>query len=378
MQASFDIVASNGSYGVSVAPGLLDALLAEGGERVFIVDEFLAAPLVTAGLNPIVVVADEPAKSLDRMTDVIVAMRDRRATRDTVLVAIGGGVVQDIAAFAASIYMRGIPWIYVPTTLLSMADSCIGGKSSINVGKYKNIVGTIHPPIRVIIDPVVSLTLNVEQKAAGLCEAVKICLCHGPSTLDAYLALRPGIDADAERLSEVIALTLRSKKWFIEVDEFDRSERLLLNFGHTFGHALEAATGFAVSHGIAVGLGMLAALHLGEALDPVQVAPLHIANFRNHVSELVASVDGLDSVLARVEVPALMDAFQSDKKHRRDLFAVIIVSGEGRVERRMLPRDEASSDLIAQSFAAMIADGLSVSQTRQPGSAGEVMRIKSF
>jgi 3-dehydroquinate synthase len=378
MHASFDITASSGSYGVSVQPGLLEALLAEAGERIFIVDEFLAAPLVAAGLDPIVIIADEPAKSLDRMTDVIVAMRDRRATRDTVLVAIGGGVVQDIAAFAASTYMRGIAWIYVPTTLLSMADSCIGGKSSINVGKYKNIVGTIHPPVRVIIDPILSLSLNAEQKAAGLCEAVKICLCHNPDTFDAYLALQPCVNADAKQLSEVIALTLRAKKWFIEIDEFDRAERLLLNFGHTFGHALEAASGFAVSHGIAVGLGMLAALHLGKALDPDKDQPRYIEQFRDHVIELISSVDGLDAVLANVEVPALMDAFESDKKHRRDQYAVIVISGDGKVERRMLARDAFSSDQIARAFAAMLDYAQEDSQTRKPAGVREILQIKSF
>ena len=353
---TFLIAASTGAYTVAVGDGLLRATLADARESVFLIDAFFAAPLVAAGLDPIVIAADEPAKSLDRMTAVIVAMRDRRVTRDTVLVAIGGGVVQDIAAFAASIYMRGIEWIYVPTTLLSMTDSCIGGKSSINVGRYKNIVGTFHPPRRVVIDPAVTVTLSAEQRVAGLCEAVKICLCRGPDAFHAYLALGPAADADTATLARVMALSLRSKQWFIEIDEFDQAERLVLNFGHTFGHALEAASEFRVSHGVAVGLGMLAALNLGVAMGFDYAAAPHVGAFRAHVSALVRSVDGLAEALSGVEMPTLIDAFDGDKKHKRDAYAVILVGPAGTVERRMLPRDAASTAMIASAFSATLDD----------------------
>lgn len=356
MSVSFDVATSTGSYDVDIAFGALAGVLAEPGERVYIADAYLEGRLREAGIDPIVIVADESAKSLDRMTDLIVAMRERRATRNTVLVAVGGGVVQDAAAFVASIYMRGLDWIYIPTTLLSMADSCIGGKSSINVGKYKNIVGTIHPPRRVVVDPATASTLTHEQRAAGLCEAVKICLCRGPGALDAYLALAPSAGMPDEALAEVIALSLQHKKWFIEIDEFDKAERLLLNFGHTFGHALEVASGFRVSHGIAVGLGMLAAFHLGAAMGRAYDLVPGAGRFRDHVLTLVGSVDGLADDLAGVEVTALMDAFESDKKHTRDTYAVIIVTAEGAVERCLLPRDPVSAELVANAFGAMLAD----------------------
>jgi 3-dehydroquinate synthase len=377
MPACFDIVASTGSYAVAIEPGLLEATLAGPGDRVFIVDEFLAGPLIEAGLDPIVIAASEQAKSLDQMTDLIVAMRDRGTTRGTTLVAIGGGVIQDAAAFAASIFMRGISWIYVPTTLLSMTDSCIGGKSSINVGKYKNIVGTFHPPEQVVIDPKLTGTLSAEQKAAGLCEAVKICLCHGPDTLDRYLALAPSISADAATMSEIVALSLQTKKWFIEIDEFDRAERLLLNFGHTFGHALEAASAFRVSHGIAVGLGMLAALHLGQAMGRDYSGFPHIAAFRSHVAELIGSVDGLSEALRELSVPALMDAFSSDKKHSRSHFVVIMVAGDGSVERRALPRDPASVALLEEAFRRMLRDWSPAQPSQSDGGIADAPLVQS-
>ena len=354
MFSSFDIVSTTGSYGVQIEPGLLDHTISAPGERLFIVDEFLAGRLRETGIDPVAIVADEHAKSLDRMTEVIVALRERRTTRNSELVAIGGGVVQDIAAFAASIYMRGVGWTYVPTTLLSMTDSCIGGKSSINVGKYKNIVGTFHPPSAVLIDPALTHTLSVEQKAAGLIEAAKICQCRGSKVFGRYLALLPEVDADDGRLAAIIDESLRAKKWFIEVDEFDRAERLLLNFGHTFGHAIEAATHFQVSHGIAVGLGMLAAIELSQLLGLTTADVPEIARFRKHIEGLVDVVENLPAVLSAVSLPNLLEAFGSDKKHARDRFAVIIMTGNAEVERRFLPRDDASSALIQTAFEKML------------------------
>ncbi|MDB5694634.1 MAG: 3-dehydroquinate synthase [Sphingomonas bacterium] len=355
MRTSFDVTSSTGSYPVRIGAGLIDEAMSAPGERLFMVDAFLADRFRAAGLDALVIDADEHAKSLDRMTEVIVALRERRATRATHLVAVGGGVVQDVAAFAASIYMRGIDWTYAPTTLLSMTDSCIGGKSSINVGKYKNIVGTFHPPAAVLVDPVLTETLSAEQRAAGLVEAAKICLCRGPDSFARYLALQPSTAADPDGFGAVCDHSLRAKKWFVETDEFDQNERLLLNFGHTFGHAIEAASGFAISHGIGVGLGMLAALQLGESMGRSYAGAPHVASFARHIAALVDAAPGTDDALARLDMAELMDAFGSDKKHRRDQFAVITVSAAGLVQREFLPRDERSAALIEHAYAGLIA-----------------------
>ncbi len=353
MPVSFDIESASGTCGVAIGDGLVGSLLAEPGDRIFIVDAFLADSMAATGVDAIVIAADEGAKSLDRMAAVIEAMKDRGVTRQTTLVAVGGGVVQDIATFVASVYMRGIKWIYAPTTLLSMADSCIGGKSSINVGRHKNIVGTFHPPLNVLIDLDYVRSLTREQRVAGLCEAAKICLCRGPETFAHYLALQPSVQAGAEILGPVVELSLRSKKWFVEIDEFDRKERLILNFGHTFGHAIETASDFAIGHGVAVGLGMLAALDLGARLGaggrPHPVAE----TFRRHIRDLLTDVDGLDRLVAELSIDDLMAAFGSDKKHTRERFAVIVVDGDGVVERVMLPRDATTIAMIADSFASI-------------------------
>ncbi|MDH7639927.1 3-dehydroquinate synthase [Sphingomonas oryzagri] len=354
MPTSFSVSASTGAYDVAIGPGSLAAVLADTRDQVVIADAFFADRLAAAGIDAILIDANEEAKSLDRVSDLIVALRERGATRGTRLVAIGGGVVQDAAAFVASIYMRGIDWVYVPTTLLSMADSCIGGKSSINVGRFKNIVGTFHPPVTVQVDATLTDKLSAEQKAEGLCEAAKICLCHGPDRFADYLALAPSAMSGAATLERVSELTLRTKTWFIEIDEFDRAERLLLNFGHTFGHAIEAASDFAVSHGLAVGLGMLAALELGrlQGRDPMPVG--HVAAFAAHIRGLLATVPDLADRLSGVTIDAFFAAFESDKKHSRTAYAAIVVTPEGRVERVMLPRDAASVALIRGAFAAIL------------------------
>jgi 3-dehydroquinate synthase len=335
---------------------MLEDVARKNDDIIFVADTFFANRLKAGGLDPICLVADEHTKSLDKITDVIIALRERKVSRGTRLVAIGGGVVQDVAAFTASIYMRGLNWVYVPTTLLSMTDSCIGGKSSINVGKYKNIVGTFHPPAEIWIDPSLTLTLTSEQRVAGLCEAAKIALCRGRDCFEAYERLRPGINSDDHELTRVIELALNAKKWFVEVDEFDRGERLVLNFGHTFGHAIEAASNFRISHGVAVGLGMLAGIHLGAALGHAGVTMPHIGRFSDHIRGLLKEVDDLDAAIGDMSIEGLMDAFHSDKKHGRTEFAVISVNDHGVPERFLLPRDEASTTRIANAFRAALSE----------------------
>lgn len=353
MPALFEVQSASGPYRISIIEHGFDALLKGGEHRIFLADEYFAARIAKAGIDPIVIAADEHAKSLDRIGAIVTALRRAGATRDTMLVAVGGGVVQDIVTFVASIYMRGVRWTYVPTTLLAMVDSCIGGKSSINVGEFKNIVGTFHPPVEIVIDPELTGTLNIEQRAAGLCEAAKICLCRSAEDYAAYRADDATTDSDTETLTRVIERSLRAKAWFIEVDEFDRAERLVLNFGHSFGHAIEAASGFRVSHGIAVGLGMLAAIEVGRTMGRTYNAA--VAEFADHIRELLRAVPDLPAIIASLSGDDLMRALQSDKKHSQSHYALILIDDHGRPARVLMPRDERSDALIAHGFAALPA-----------------------
>ena len=204
--------------------------------------------------------ATEDAKTLDGVVALCDAMIARGAKRSTVVVSIGGGVVQDATGFLASVMYRGIRWVYVPSTLLAQGDSCIGSKTSINFRKYKNLLGTMNPPERVIVHPPLAETLDDHQFFSGLGEIVKMHIVSGGDDLVRIGSqITPLSRRDPAAMSEAVRGSLRIKQRYIEEDEFDRGPRRLLNFGHCFGHAIESATDFAVPHGQAVVLGMILA-----------------------------------------------------------------------------------------------------------------------
>jgi 3-dehydroquinate synthase len=334
--------------------GLFEDTLREYCSDVALADERFASILTAGGLRAVTLQASEPAKSLDEMPTVITALRRLGATRQTRLLAVGGGVVQDIASFVASVYMRGLQWAYIPTTLLSMCDSCIGGKSSINVGPYKNLVGTFHPPYAIMIDPKLASTLSPEQTVSGLVEACKICYCRGTAAFQEYLALSPSSSMSADQIEQIVLLSLASKKWFIEIDEFDRAQRLLLNFGHTFGHALEGASHFDISHGIAVGVGMLCAIRFGELMGRTypQRSRGHI--LAAHTRELLRDVPELTEQLISLSIQDALDRFAADKKHSSETYSVVVVAESGDVELLQVPRSAEVVKLIETSIRDVV------------------------
>jgi 3-dehydroquinate synthase len=355
MSASFEIRAASGTYTARIQPGSLEQVVERGGDIVILCDAYFADRFEGRGVPVISLPALETTKSLDEIPRVIAALREAGASRRTRLIAVGGGIVQDVAGFVASVYMRGVKWDYAPTTLLAMVDSCIGGKSSINVGPYKNLVGTFHPPQTILIDPGLCETLSADQRIAGLCEAAKICFARSPETFEAYLALEPVVAAGPEALSEVIGLSLASKKWFLEIDEFDQAERLLLNYGHTFGHAIESASDFRLSHGIAVGLGMMAAGAMSRSLGRVAAGEGPPARFEAHIDGLLLQMPELGPLVADLSSDRLMVAFRSDKKHTLDTFAVVLPLAAGGVERVELGRGPKTEALIQTAFDHMKA-----------------------
>lgn len=354
MSASFEISCSTGSYRVEIRSGLLADVLARSRNAVVLCDERFSSMLAEANLSFVPVRANETVKSLDAIPEFVTQMRRLGATRQTPLVAIGGGIVQDVAAFCASVFMRGLSWSYLPTTLLGMADSCIGGKSSINVGEYKNLVGTFHPPAAVLIDPAFARTLSKAQMVEGLCEAVKICFCRGPEAFDEYLRANPVTDMAESSLEKVIGISLASKRWFIEQDEFDRGPRLLLNFGHTFGHAIEGATHFGVSHGVAVGLGVLCAIAFGESTGREYGKHLPIQTLKTHIEGLLEDVPDLPQQLRGTTAAQCFERFLADKKHESDQFTLILITQVGTMERCKLAKGADSEARIVAVFDRML------------------------
>lgn len=311
-----------------------------------LVDASLSGVVATDPEQTLLLDASEGNKNLGTCESVLSAMRGSGCVRDSILLAVGGGVVQDVATLAASLYMRGIPWIYAPSTFMAMADSCIGGKSSINVGNIKNLIGNVYPPQRVIVDLAFTRTLPDTAIASGLAEAVKICFARGPEEFAHFVRLRraaASLDSDAG--VALVSHALRCKQWFIEVDEFDRSERRLLNFGHTFAHAIESATRFTIPHGIAVAIGILAAIKHPEAQPGTAEDLLH-----DECLSILAPVSpALHTQLAALDIPAFATAFAGDKKHTLDAFHVILPQ-HGRLTEVALPRTRESLEVVIDAM----------------------------
>lgn len=204
----------------------------------------------------------EESKSLAGFEKLLYAMLDRGFSRKDCVAAIGGGVVGDLSGFAASAYMRGIDFYNIPTTLLSQIDSSIGGKTAINFGGVKNIVGAFYQPKKVLIDPDLLKTLPERQIAAGLAEAIKMSLTSDETLFSIF----ENEDIEAH-LDEIIIRSLNIKKNVVEQDEREGGLRKILNFGHTIGHGIESSEGMsALYHGECVALGMLPMC--GEAIRP--------------------------------------------------------------------------------------------------------------
>lgn len=273
-------------YRIDIAPDLLDdgALLAAHlrGRHALIVSDTHVAPLYAARVHAAlrharpdariashVIEAGEAHKTLANFGGVIDALAALGATRDACVYALGGGVVGDLAGFAAACWMRGIDVVQLPTTLLSMVDSSVGGKTAVDIPQGKNLVGAFHPPRAVLADTATLRTLPPRELRAGFAEVIKYGAIIDATFLDWLGAHADGLLAsDDGVLAEAIARSCMHKAAIVERDPFEHGERALLNFGHTFGHAIEAEQGYAdgLNHGEAVAVGMLLAARLSARL----------------------------------------------------------------------------------------------------------------
>lgn len=361
MFETFNIQSSSGSYSVELGAGQLTSNAPVSIHEFVIMDlnvSRLWPQLNSQAQHSIPVLAIEENKTLSTCAELIEGLRAQGANRSSSFCAFGGGIIQDLATFTASVYMRGIPWTYAPTTLLGMVDSCIGGKSSINVGPYKNIAGNYHPPQKIVIDIDFCKTLDLPELLAGLCEAVKICFAAEGDQFKKYLNLfeDPSKFLSGEQLLSVISLSLATKKQFIENDEFDLGPRLLLNFGHTFGHAIEAATDFKITHGIAVGMGMLAEIRLATLTGIANGESERVANLRRHITYLLNQIPDMTRNIEALDIESAFRAFKSDKKHRKDAYAVIMPNSLGFLQREFLPNSPDTDATVLSVFEWLKSD----------------------
>ena len=264
------------NYCIHIENGILDrigqmSVNLFGARNAVLITDVTVAPLYAqralaslreAGfqVQKLVLPAGETTKSFAHLENVLQYFASIKLTRSDIVFALGGGVIGDLAGFASAIYLRGIRYVQIPTTLLAAVDSSVGGKTAIDLAEGKNLVGAFHQPSAVFCDPETLKTLPAETFADGCAEVIKYAVLDG-EPLVSLLAKRDDVD-----WCEIIRACVQIKKRLVEEDEFDNGARMLLNLGHTFGHAIEQKSDFAVTHGKAVAIGTVIASKMACAL----------------------------------------------------------------------------------------------------------------
>jgi 3-dehydroquinate synthase len=250
----------------------------------------------------------ESNKSLEVIPKYVAHLVSKQIRRDDILIAIGGGIIQDITCFLAATLLRGLDWYFYPTTLLAQADSCIGSKSSINCGDYKNLLGTFSPPTKVIIGSNFLKTLDEKDVRSGVGEMLKVHGIAGKEDFDKIANEYNKLFLDADTMQTFVRRSLEIKKEYIEIDEFDRGPRNIFNYGHSLGHAIEAATNFAIPHGIAVTIG----LDMANWLSP-QIGDGDTKHYSRMHDVLSSNSRGFEVI--DIPIDQFMNALAKDKKN---------------------------------------------------------------
>lgn len=307
----------------------------------------LEASLRHASIEPVTVVlpAGEEHKTLIELAPVFDAFLGAHFERSTPVLALGGGVVGDMAGFVAATLLRGVPFVQIPTTLLAMVDASVGGKTAVNHAMGKNLIGAFHQPRAVYIDPQVLRTLPPKEIRGGLAECIKHDVIRDA---DGFADLEHNIGRalrhDVDYLTHLIAHNVAIKARIVEADPFEKGERAHLNFGHTFAHAIETVSNYQYSHGEAVALGMVAASRLAASMNLIDAG----------------AVDRIVAVILQVGLPAeaagrsqwidpVLDAMRSDKKSIGGRLRFVLPTQIGHVT----VRDDVPADLVRRAVESI-------------------------
>jgi 3-dehydroquinate synthase len=345
-----DVALGDRSYDIVIGRDVLQSLgrrvaaLRPGARTAVVTDRNVAkhwlekteSSLAEAGIatSRVIVEEGEGSKSYSGLEQVGEALIAAKIERNDLVIALGGGVVGDLAGFAAAILRRGVDFVQVPTSLLAQVDSSVGGKTGINSPKGKNLLGAFHQPVLVIADTAVLDTLSPRQFRAGYAEVAKYGVLGDEAFFTWLEANHTEIFAGGAAREHAIATSCRAKAAIVACDERETGERALLNLGHTFGHALEAATGFSdrLFHGEGVAVGMVLAAELSAQLG--MIAGSDAARVRRHLAEV-----GLPTALHDIagftqeglgDADALMALMAQDKKVKRGRLTFILLAAVGR------------------------------------------------
>ena len=312
------------------------ASLVMGKQALIITDENIAPfylPTVQAALqnkivHTLILPPGEQEKNLGRFGEVMHVLADMKASRDVTLIALGGGVVGDLTGFAAACWMRGVRFVQIPTTLLAMVDSSVGGKTAVDLESGKNLVGAFHQPVAVLADLSTLKTLPERELKAGLAEVIKYGAIFDVgffSWLEKHIEELLALDETA--LTEAISRSCRQKAGVVSRDETEQGERMLLNFGHTFGHAIETEQGYGgYLHGEAIAIGMCLAAKLSTQLKRAPVADAE------RLIKLFTRAGLPTSLPVELDSEALLMRMKLDKKALSGVLRLILWRGLGRAD----------------------------------------------
>jgi 3-dehydroquinate synthase len=351
-----------GSYPVYVEPGGLGRLeeLVQRhlpGRRVAMVADATVHELYRGGRlgrplwqgETLTIPPGETSKTRDQWGRLSDQLLDRRFGRDSGLIALGGGVTGDLAGFVAATYMRGLPYIQIPTTLLAMLDASVGGKTGVDTPHGKNLIGAFHPPAAVLADPLTLTTLPEREYRSGLAEAVK----HGLIADRAYFEWMEAESValtrqEPEAVTRLIRRSIEIKAEIVSGDERESGRRAILNAGHTVGHALEQASNYQLPHGEAVALGLVAECELAEQLG---VAP---SGLSRRVGALLDRLGLPRRLPERLEPGALLAGMRADKKNRGSQLRFALASAIGQVHQADGWTAAASDDSIRRAIEVLL------------------------
>jgi 3-dehydroquinate synthase len=337
---SLRVALGSRSYPIHIGAGLISSpeLYAPHltGGRVAVVTNTVIAPLyletvkkATGASTQIIVPDGEQAKSWETLNRIFDALLQARCGRDTLVIALGGGVIGDLAGFAAAVYQRGVPFVQVPTTLLAQVDSSVGGKTAINHPLGKNMIGAFHQPLAVISDVATLDTLPERELRAGVAEVIKHGLALDAGFVDWLEAnVEKILNRDRAALTHAVRRSCELKARIVSQDEREAGARALLNFGHTFGHAIEAATGYgAWLHGEAVAAGMVMAAELSALMGHLKKTEV------SRVRDLLRRA-GLPVTGPALAPERLMELMALDKKAAKGRMRFVVLEAIGRAALR--------------------------------------------
>jgi len=307
-----DLVLNFDDVTIASSHFIIDAAVAE------IYSEQLARVLKSPTASVLIIEATEKNKSLDCFPAYVEHLVKNKLRRNQRLIAIGGGIIQDITCFLAATMLRGVEWWFYPTTLLAQADSCIGSKSSINCGSIKNILGTFTPPQKIFIYSFFLNSLNPVDLYSGIGEMLKVHAIEGPVSFDAIAKDYQNLFSDSSLMLKYMRRSLEIKKGIIEQDEFDKELRHVMNYGHTFGHAIESATQYKIPHGVAVTIGMDMANYVAVKMG---------LTTQSHYERMhpVLKVNYADFVGENIPLDKFLSAISKDKKNIGDKISLILL-----------------------------------------------------